>query len=235
MLENEVPEIYHGIVEVRAIAREPGARAKVAVTATQAGVDPVGACVGIKGVRIQAIVKELHDEKIDIIQWDQDPIIYISKAISPARVNGVYLNETEGSRTATVVVMEDQLSLAIGRDGQNARLAAKLTGWRIDIKSVIEAAGDTLAKLQNDPELAAALPGSVEIIPQVQEALAKKAENRPVTPEEYSLIGQFVDRVERRTTQIKEEAVRRGRAAPCHGPRRGSRDGLYHAAGNSRS
>ncbi len=208
LLENEVPEIYHGIVEVRAIAREPGARAKVAVTATQAGVDPVGACVGIKGVRIQAIVKELHDEKIDIIQWDQDPIIYISKAISPARVNGVYLNETDGSRTATVVVMEDQLSLAIGRDGQNARLAAKLTGWRIDIKSVIEAAGDTLAKLQNDPELAAALPGSVEIIPQVQEALAKKAENRPVTPEEYSLIGQFVDRVERRTTQIKEEAVR---------------------------
>jgi N utilization substance protein A len=208
LLENEVPEIYHGIVEVRAIAREPGARAKVAVMATQAGVDPVGACVGIKGVRIQAIVKELHDEKIDIIQWDQDPIIYISKAISPARVNGVYLNETDGSRTATVVVMEDQLSLAIGRDGQNARLAAKLTGWRIDIKSVIEAASDTLAKLQSDPDLAAALPASVEIIPQVQEVLAKKAENRPVTPEEYSLIGQFVDRVERRTTQIKEEAVR---------------------------
>jgi N utilization substance protein A len=208
LLENEVPEIYHGIVEVRAIAREPGARAKVAVMATQAGVDPVGACVGIKGVRIQAIVKELHDEKIDIIQWDQDPIIYISKAISPARVSGVYLNETEGNRTATVVVMEDQLSLAIGRDGQNARLAAKLTGWRIDIKSVVEAASDTLAKLQSDSDLAAALPASVEVIPQVQEALAKKAENRPVTPEEYTILGQFVDRVERRTTQIKEEAVR---------------------------
>ena len=208
LLENEVPEIYHGIVEIRAIAREPGARAKVAVMATQAGVDPVGACVGIKGVRIQAIVKELHDEKIDIIQWDQDPIIYISKAISPARVSGVYLNEAEGNRTATVVVMEDQLSLAIGRDGQNARLAAKLTGWRIDIKSVVEAAGDSLSKLQSDAELAAALPASVEVIPQIQEALAKKAENRPVTPEEYSLLGQFVDRVERRTTQIKEEAVR---------------------------
>jgi transcription termination/antitermination protein NusA len=208
LLENEVPEIYHGIVEVRAIAREPGARAKVAVTATQAGVDPVGACVGIKGVRIQAIVKELHDEKIDIIQWDQDPIIYISKAISPARVSGVYLNEGEGNRTATVVVMEDQLSLAIGRDGQNARLAAKLTGWRIDIKSVVEAAGDSLAKLQSDPDLAAALPVAVEWIPQIQEALTKKVENRPVTPEEYSLLGQFVDRVERRTTQIKEEAAR---------------------------
>src|SRR5512138_1569540 len=208
LLENEVPEIYHGIVEVRAIAREPGARAKVAVTATQAGVDPVGACVGIKGVRIQAIVKELHDEKIDIIQWDTDPIIYISKAISPARVSGVYLNESDGNRTATVVVMEDQLSLAIGRDGQNARLAAKLTGWRIDIKSVVEAAGDALAKLQGDATLAAALPVAVEWIPQIQEALAKKAENRPVTPEEYALLGQFVDRVERRTTQIKEEAAR---------------------------
>jgi transcription termination/antitermination protein NusA len=208
LLENEVPEIYHGIVEVRAIAREPGARAKVAVMATQAGVDPVGACVGIKGVRIQAIVRELHDEKIDIIQWDQDPIVYISKAISPARVSGVYLNETESSRTATVVVMEDQLSLAIGRDGQNARLAAKLTGWRIDIKSIVEAAGDSLAKLQSDSELAAALPVAVQEIPQIQEALAKKAENRPVTPEEYSLLGQFVDRVERRTTQIKEEAIR---------------------------
>ncbi|HTP02355.1 MAG TPA: transcription termination factor NusA [Anaerolineales bacterium] len=208
LLENEVPEIYHGIVEVRAIAREPGARAKVAVMATQAGVDPVGACVGIKGVRIQAIVKELHDEKIDIIQWDQDPIVYISKAISPARVSGVYLNEGEGNRTATVVVMEDQLSLAIGRDGQNARLAAKLTGWRIDIKSVVEAASDSLARLQSDAELAAALPAAVEVIPQIQEALAKKAENRPVTPEEYSLLGQFVDRVERRTVQIKEEAVR---------------------------
>src|ERR1700690_4247995 len=208
LLENEVPEIYHGVVEIRAIAREPGARAKVAVMATQPGIDPVGACVGIKGVRIQAIVKELHDEKIDIIQWDQDPVIYISKAISPARVTGVYLNEVDGNRTATVAVMEDQLSLAIGRDGQNARLAAKLTGWRIDIKSAVEAASDTLAKLQNEPELAAALPAAVESMPQVQEALTKKAENRPLTPEEYTLLGQFVDRVERRTSQIKEEAVR---------------------------
>ncbi len=130
LLENEVPEIYHGIVEIRAIAREPGQRAKVAVSATQAGVDPVGACVGVKGVRIQAIVKELHDEKIDIIEWNPDPVVYISKAISPARVSGVYLSD--GEKTATVVVMEDQLSLAIGRDGQNARLAAKL-----DRKSVV--------------------------------------------------------------------------------------------------
>jgi transcription termination/antitermination protein NusA len=208
LLENEVPEIYHGVVEIRAIAREPGARAKVAVMATQAGVDPVGACVGIKGVRIQAIVKELHDEKIDIIQWDQDPVVYISKAISPARVSGVYLSEMEGSRTATVVVNEDQLSLAIGRDGQNARLAAKLTGWRIDIKSLAEAAGDAIKKLQGDAELAALLPNAVESIPAVEEVLAKKAENRPITPEEFTMLSQFVDRVERRTIQIKEDAAR---------------------------
>ena len=208
LLENEVPEIYHGIVEVRAISREPGARAKVAVSATQPGVDPVGACVGIKGVRIQAIVKELHDEKIDIIEWHEDPVVYISKAISPARVIGVYLNEVEGTRTATVVVGEDQLSLAIGRDGQNARLAAKLTGWRIDIKSLVEAAGDAIVKLQRDTELMALMPKAVEAIPAVEEILAKKADNRPVTPEEYTSLGQFVDRVERRTIQIMEEVAR---------------------------
>ncbi len=202
LLENEVPEIYHGIVEIRAIAREPGARAKVAVSAMQPGVDAVGACVGIKGVRIQAIVKELHDEKIDIIQWDPDPVVYISKALSPARVTGVYLSKGEdGHRTATVVVSEDQLSLAIGRDGQNARLAAKLTGWRIDIKSLPEAAADALQKLRGDAELMAALPNAVSNAPLIEEILAKKAENRPVTPEEYEHLAQFVDQVERRMVQ----------------------------------
>jgi len=209
LLENEVPEIYHGIVEVRAISREPGQRAKVAVAATQPGVDPVGACVGIKGVRIQAIVKELHDEKIDIIQWDADPVVYISKAISPARVTGVYLSEAaESGRTATVVVQEDQLSLAIGRDGQNARLAAKLTGWRIDIKSLIEAAADAAQKLTEDAELAEMVPTAVENAPVVEQILTKKSEGRPVTPEEYMQLSQFVDRVERRTIQIQEEAAR---------------------------
>jgi N utilization substance protein A len=197
LLENEVPEIYHGIVEVRAIAREPGQRAKVAVFATQAGVDPVGACVGVRGVRIQAIVRELHEEKIDIIEWNADPVIYISKAISPARVAGVYLNEKD--KTATVVVQEDQLSLAIGRDGQNARLAAKLTGWRIDIKSIVEAASDTLGKLQTEPAFALMAEVEAENTPHIEEILAKKAEGRPVTPEEYTRLSQFVERVERRT------------------------------------
>jgi N utilization substance protein A len=202
LLENEVPEIYHGIVEIRAISREPGQRAKVAVSATQPNVDPVGACVGIKGVRIQAIVKELHDEKIDIIEWNADPVMYISKAISPAKVSGVYLNEPE--KTATVVVQEDQLSLAIGRDGQNARLAAKLTGWRIDIKSLIEAAGDAIAKLQSDPSFANIAEVEHKNIPLVEDILTKKTEGRPITPEEFMTLIQFVERVERRTVEQKK-------------------------------
>lgn len=198
LLENEVPEIYHGLVEIRSIAREPGQRSKVAVAALQPAVDPVGACVGIRGVRIQAIVRELNDEKIDVIEYDTDPAAYIAKALSPARVTGVYLNEhAKGAKTATVVVMEDQLSLAIGRDGQNARLAAKLTSWRIDIKSLLEAAADTLHRFQSDPELAHMAEAEVETVPRVEAVLAKKAEGRPVTPEEYQLVAQFVDRVER--------------------------------------
>jgi len=198
LLENEVPEIYHGLVELRSIAREPGQRSKVAVSAVQPGVDPVGACVGIRGVRIQAIVRELNDEKIDVIEWNADPSVYIAKALSPARVSGVYLNDqAKGAKTATVVVTEDQLSLAIGRDGQNARLAAKLTSWRIDIKSLPEAASDSLHKVQSDPSYAALGENEAEVIPMVETILAKKAEGRPVTPEEYHVLTQFVDRIER--------------------------------------
>lgn len=209
LLENEVPEIYHGMVEIRSIAREPGQRSKVAVAALQAGVDPVGACVGIRGVRIQAIVRELNDEKIDVIEWSADPAVYIAKALSPARVSGVYLNEqARGIKTATVVVPEDQLSLAIGRDGQNARLGAKLTAWKIDIKSLPEAATDALYKLRNDPTYADLLPHEVDALPGVEAILAKKAEGRPVTPEEYHLLTQFVDRVERGVARQRKEEQR---------------------------
>ena len=209
LLENEVPEIYHGLVEVRSIAREPGQRSKVAVAALQAGVDPVGACVGIRGVRIQAIVRELNDEKIDVIEWNPDPAAYIAKALSPARVTGVYLNEfARGTKTATVVVPEDQLSLAIGRDGQNARLAAKLTSWRIDIKSLPEAAADALYKLQNEPEFAAIAAEEADNVSQIEMVLAKKNEGRPVTPEEYSALAQFVDRVERGVIEQRREKKR---------------------------
>lgn len=206
LLENEVPEIYQGLVEIRSIAREPGQRSKVAVAALQPGVDPVGACVGIRGVRIQAIVRELNDEKIDVIEWSTDPAVYIAKSLSPARVSGVYLNEAaHDTKTATVVVPEDQLSLAIGRDGQNARLAAKLTSWRIDIKSLPEAAADALDKLITGPEYASMAEAEADVRPQVEAVLAKKAEGRPVTPEEYQVITQFVDRIERGLMRKQEE------------------------------
>jgi N utilization substance protein A len=209
LLENEVPEIYHGMIEIRSIAREPGQRSKVAVAALQPGVDPVGACVGLRGVRIQAIVRELNDEKIDVIEWNPDPSAYIAKALSPARVAGVYLNEqSKGAKTATVVVPEDQLSLAIGRDGQNARLAAKLTSWRIDIKSLPEAASDSLDKLQTDPNYAFLVVHEREVIPQIDAILAKKSEGRPVTPEEYTVLSQFVDRVERGVIRQRQSEKR---------------------------
>ncbi len=132
LFELEVPEIHKGVVEIRSIAREAGYRSKVAVTAQQEGVDPVGSCVGLRGIRIQNIVNELSGERIDVVQWDQDPTRCVANALSPAQVLSVQVNEE--TNTASVVVPDRQLSLAIGREGQNARLAAKLTGWRIDIK-----------------------------------------------------------------------------------------------------
>ncbi|MCD6577571.1 MAG: transcription termination/antitermination protein NusA [Anaerolineaceae bacterium] len=198
LLENEVPEIFHGVVEIRSIAREPGHRAKIAVSATQNGIDPVGACVGMRGVRIQAIVRELHDEKIDVIEWDSDPTIFIAKAISPARVNGVYLNESpDRFKNALVVVPEDQLSLAIGREGQNARLAAKLTGWRIDIKSLPEAISDWLFTLKNDEEFKDFAKEEAETIAQAEEIMGRKAEGRVIPTNDYDFLNQFNDRLER--------------------------------------
>jgi len=206
LLENEVPEIYHGVVEIRSIAREPGQRAKVAVSATQQGIDPVGACVGVRGVRIQAIVRELSDEKIDVIEWSNDSSSFIAKAISPARVVGVYLSETEDDgKTATVVVPEDQLSLAIGRDGQNARLAAKLTGWRIDIKSQVEAAGESLKKLEEDPQYQEMAVREAEAMEKISALLEKKAEGRPLPPEDYDFMAKFIDRVEKRVEKKRRE------------------------------
>jgi len=133
LLELEVPEIRDGIVEIMGLAREPGSRSKVAVKANLPEVDALGACVGPRGSRVQVIVQELRGERIDIIEWNEDPEIFVANALSPARVVGVEIDPT--SRVARVIVPDNQLSLAIGRDGQNARLAAKLTGWKIDIRS----------------------------------------------------------------------------------------------------
>ena len=134
LFEMEIPEVHNGIVELKAIAREAGQRTKVAVATNQGSVDPVGCCLGPRGIRLQSIIHELNGEKIDIIQWDADPGVFISNALSPAQVASIKIGEEE--KIATVVVPDKQLSLAIGKEGQNARLAAKLTGWRIDIKSV---------------------------------------------------------------------------------------------------
>jgi len=136
LFEVEVPEIFSGVIEIKAIAREPGARSKVAVHSNQEGVDAVGACVGLRGIRIQNVVNELFGEKIDVIEWDEDPVKFISKSLSPAVADSVVLNEEE--EFATVHVPDRQLSLAIGREGQNARLAAKLTNWRIDIQGTTQ-------------------------------------------------------------------------------------------------
>jgi len=131
LFESEVPEIYEGTVEIKAIAREPGSRSKVAVVARQEGLDPIGSCVGVRGSRINNIVHELNDEKIDIIQWSADPATFVSNSLSPVKPLKVELREVD--HTAVVTVPERQLSLAIGKDGQNARLAAKLSGWRVDV------------------------------------------------------------------------------------------------------
>jgi N utilization substance protein A len=137
LFEIEVPEVYDGIVEIKSVAREAGARSKVAVSSRESGLDPVGACVGPKGSRVRMIVGELRGERIDVIPWAEEAATYVASALSPAKVDRVIADHD--THTATVIVPNDQLSLAIGKEGQNARLAAKLTGWRIDIKSVATA------------------------------------------------------------------------------------------------
>jgi N utilization substance protein A len=178
LLEVEVPEIYNGLVEIKAIAREAGSRAKVAVAALQPGIDPVGACVGMRGVRIQSIVSELNGEKIDVIGWSRDPREFIAKSLSPARPLGVELSEdSEMGRTATVIVPDKELSLAIGREGQNARLAAKLTGWRIDIISATEAAELAMRRAEQEAVRAAARAQISEDMPLERLGLSKRILN----------------------------------------------------------
>lgn len=212
LLEYEVPEIYNGQVEIKSIAREAGHRSKVAVAALQEGVDPVGACVGMRGIRIQNIVKELSDEKIDVIEWSTESNVFIGKALSPARVTDMLLEEDlDTGRTATVLVPDDQLSLAIGREGQNARLAAKLTGWRIDIKSVSESAIEAFEVIDEMPLLALQTE-KPELIAEVTRLIEKKRTNRTIQPEEYQTLAEFAKLAERRLLSAREEA-RSGRRA----------------------
>ncbi|HEX6508192.1 MAG TPA: transcription termination factor NusA [Chloroflexota bacterium] len=150
LFEVEVPEIFNGTVELKAIAREAGSRTKVAVSSRQEGIDPVGACVGMRGVRIQNVVNELSGEKIDVVQWDDSPAKFVANSLSPAQVLSVDVHE--GERRAIVTVPDAQLSLAIGKEGQNARLAAKLTGWRVDIKKQSDAQQPAEQEPEPEPE-----------------------------------------------------------------------------------
>jgi N utilization substance protein A len=190
LFELEVPEVFNGTVEIKSIAREAGFRSKIAVAAKQEGIDPVGCCVGLRGIRIQNIVNEINGEKIDVVSWSADPATFIASALSPAHIVSVELNKPE--QVATVIVPDKQLSLAIGKEGQNARLAAKLTGWRIDIKSVSAAETEKIPLTQVAPR------PSVEKAKEVREEVSVPVEPEPgaeelpaeleLTPEELGLI-----------------------------------------------
>ncbi|MBN1179182.1 MAG: transcription termination/antitermination protein NusA [Anaerolineae bacterium] len=231
MLELEVPEISNGTVEIKSISREAGSRSKVAVVARQAGVDPVGACVGMRGMRIQSIVRELGGEKVDIIEWSTDPVTFIAKSLSPARVLSVQLDEDpiEG-KTASVVVPDDQLSLAIGRAGQNARLAAKLTSWRIDIQGATEAIEWALKKVNDNPDILPELGAVAEKLPVIAAALRRfKDNNLPYNAEELMMMRDFIEGVRayfislrnaERARLVRQEAARKAALAEAREARK---------------
>ncbi len=207
LLELEVPEIFNGAVEIKAIAREAGSRSKVAVSAVQEGIDPVGACVGMRGVRIQNVVKELNGEKIDVVEWSPDTGLFIANALSPAKVVDTYLNDDPtGGRTATVIVPDDQLSLAIGKGGQNARLAAKLTGWRIDIKSAMEAAEEALQRAKKEDLAQIAAVAEKEDILILAEAILLKKEKARPTAQEMRVLREAIDVIQTAAAEEKAEA-----------------------------
>jgi N utilization substance protein A len=231
LLELEVPEIFNGAVEIKAIAREAGSRSKVAVSARQPGVDPVGACVGMRGVRIQSIVNELGGEKIDVIEWSPDVSAFIAKALSPAKVLSVQLEEDPiDGKTASVVVPDDQLSLAIGRSGQNARLSAKLTSWRIDIQGVTEAATWALQQVNEDSDVLPALGPVAELLPTVASVLQQHEQRKlPFNSEELLTMRQVIEGVRgyyaslrdaERARLIAEEAARRAAIEAAQSERR---------------
>lgn len=168
VFEQEIPEIQTGTVEIKAIAREGGSRSKVAVASSEEGIDPIGACIGQRGTRIQTIISELGGEKIDIILWNENPEIFISNALSPAKIAGIELDVEQ--KVATVTVAADQFSLAIGKGGQNVRLAARLTGWTITVQQLEgeEVEGEVEAEAETTPEVVATPTGEIEITPAVE-------------------------------------------------------------------
>ena len=213
LLEVEVPEIYNGTVEIKAIAREAGYRSKVAVAALQEGVDPVGSCVGMRGVRIQSIVNELGGEKIDVAEWSPVTSVFIANALSPAKVLNVILHDITSDKTALVVVPDKQLSLAIGKEGQNARLAAKLTSWRIDIKSAMEAARDALERASASEAIKAIVANRPEIFSLVSSILSERADGSELSAGELSLLSEAIEMVGQAELQVERQRHESEKAA----------------------
>jgi N utilization substance protein A len=207
LFELEVPEILSGVVEVKSIAREAGQRTKIAVTSNQEGVDPVGSCVGQRGVRVQAVMNEIGIEKIDIILWDEDTKTFISNALSPAKVSSIEIIEED--KKAIVTVSEDQLSLAIGRSGQNVRLAAKLTGYNVDIKggdeSGVEAASKILRPVEDKRDLEDELLKAVESVKEA-EPIAMGEKDEKVKEKKSKKVKDIIVSEEDSQENIKEEA-----------------------------
>lgn len=206
LLELEVPEIYNGTVEIKSIAREAGYRSKVAVAALQDGVDPVGSCVGMRGVRIQGIVNELNGEKIDVVQWSPESSTFIAHGLSPAKVLNVILQDDGDGKTAVVVVPDKQLSLAIGKEGQNARLAAKLTGWRIDIKSATEAAQEALRKAFEKEQVRQATTQARDILA-IAEEILKEKEGVSLSEGELQALSHAIQVVDEAEAALQSEQV----------------------------
>lgn len=182
LFELEIPEVQSGVVELKAIAREAGYRSKVAVTTNQENVDPIGCCLGPRGIRLQTIIEELNGEKIDVVRWDPDPAVFICNALSPAQGVSVRINKAEN--VATVIVPDKQLSLAIGKEGQNARLAAKLTGWRIDIKSVSAVEAEKMVPTEVETPVEPAKAPPPEVKPAAPEVREEKEEETVAILEE---------------------------------------------------
>lgn len=208
LFEIEVPEIFQGLVEIKAVAREAGQRSKMAVSSSDSQVDPVGACVGPKGMRVQAVVNQLNNEKIDIVKWDDDPEVFVGNALNPAEVISVDINKSD--KIAQVVVPDFQLSLAIGKEGQNARLAAKLTGWKVDIKkeSEIEAEPENIEEIKAN---ASELKENLEKFEEADEAEEAEEEiseavspNDDVEEANEDLIEEMSDEVEELEKETEE-------------------------------
>ena len=205
LFELEIPEIYEGLIEIKSVSRDPGNRCKVAVYSANPNIDPVGSCVGQKGIRIQNIINELNGEKIDVIEWNEDPAIYISSALLPAQVMAVDIKDEE--HFAQVIVPDDQLSLAIGKAGQNARLAARLTNWKIDIKSESQFR-EMIANMQNEEKIDET--EVEEVKPEVEEAEEPKKKGRKkkeVIEKQEETVAEEVVEPKKRGRKKKEETT----------------------------